>query len=784
MGQVSGASAGCQRGNCWARLSLSVVLLAGLWLCALVVDPFCLKEFRDEKEAIFLWIGGLAGLLLVPLVYSGSLPKGAKCSLLPLFPMIVLAAWRLVESVTIPVAPGVVESGLPAKTDFLLRIISPYAAVIILFLAASVVGASRKILRLLGLGLALLLLVEITGLILEWGGQISGKEWLPFVPGAQISSGQTGLKTRFIGSFGNSNFLASYLAIILLPALAFLSASRGRGIQVLVAAVGIPAVGIILLCRSKGSLLALLIGLFAIALAGRLKAGQGSGDRWKQGVLFKFVVILLVGILLGIGLIGTVSKGSGYTAYFDNWIESARLRGESSSQRVLLAYTGLQMWEEKPFLGIGPGGYRLQFLDRLSSLCQDHQGEDFRSRVAKLKSFRPVHIHNDFLEILIEWGLLGFACLAGFLSVVLAHSLSLLRHCRGAERWIRLGLLGGIATSLAYGLLEFPFHLASHGPTLAILFGLALSDIKKIKTNQVRQGFWRRISWATAAGGIALVSCFLLWQGTARILGSRLVEDANYLAFGTAADQREALAAFKKAQHLDPGSGEIGLLFARGQWRLSGKTREALVTLRRTAPISDDPLARILQGQILMEEKRYSEAHEQIAPLIAMGSYLPGVGYLEGGLIAETGGNLEGAIKAYKRDESACLRRSVHPRGGLHPDLPDLYLKLGGVLERLGRYGEALESYRDYVDTLGVGGSTSPIGLMRIGRIYRDRFQDYTSAERSFEEALAAAKEHGTPSEVANVRKEIVKLKRIYQTLKDRARRKERPQGEAVGGDG
>jgi tetratricopeptide (TPR) repeat protein len=733
---------------------LFYLLIAGLMAIGLAVDPFTSTPFRDEKDALLRGLGGIAGLGVAVLFFQRGFPREVWSGLACLAPVIALAGWRTFQSLRDPWAWGVVEPGLPVRADFLLRVLAPYLAAIFLWCGASLLRMSPGRARMFQRVLLLLLVIEEAGALIEVVGEAIGKAWHPFLGVASVAAGQVGLKTEIFGSLGNTNFLASFLAILVFPALGGCLSMRGpfkRGLGLMACLL---AVCLIILCRSKGSLLAVgggmgvFGGLYGFSRRKDVFAGCSSAGG-----------ILVGGILLAAMLVmaPAAMRHSG-EGFFEAWRDALRLRGESSSQRILLAYTALTMWEDSKTLGIGPGEFRLKFIPEVSHLLESQDSEAFRGRIRNLKSFRPIHVHNDYLELLVEWGWIGYGAVMAFGMASAGRGLRNLRSEAGHMFWLRLGCMAGVAAGLVYAFFEFPFSLPSHLALLSVLVGFAASPSLDPSGYSGEGPKWGRL-----AGGLLLAApaLLLLYQGAALYAASRAAREAVDLSTGKPSDRDRAASLAKRAVQLDPGNAELALSLAQIQWRVEGQASSARNSLRRVSRISDDPNVMLVEAEILLEEEKYDDAARAIEPLRVIGRFLPGVGFFEG-RIAEARGRYEASAEAYSRDLSAC---ADHPDLS-HPNLPNLLLRYGGVLERMGRYREALEQYRRQQDLIASRGTNIPLALLRMGRIYRDHLQDYSSARKAFEEAQASARKSGNSGESANAEKELRDLRTLLQGLK------------------
>ena len=588
-------------------------------------------------------------------------------------------------------------------------------------------------------------------------GDLMGRDWHPFLRDVFIDERQSELKTRYFGSMGNSNFLAGYLAVLFPVVLSFGLAVRKRGLRLSAGVLAAGIVLVILLCQSKGSLLALLLGC-AVFAGLVLTVGMGEGKRRFHprlsrviggGIAFAF---LLAGTVFLSGLVAKDRKQS----YTEQWLGLLDLRGESLSQRVLLAYCGLEMWKESPWAGIGPGEFRLRFLPMIAAMLEGEDGEAFQARVERLKSFKPVNLHNDWLQVLVEWGIIGYASLLAFLAALVWTAIRRMKASKGTVPWFRLGALSGAVTGMGYGLFEFPLHLSPHLALIAALLGWAIAPSGDALEPSSQSPWRRRVAriWGIP---IVIVAVFLLWRGVATYSASRLAAEAREISNRGSENIAEVSGLMKQAVRLDPGNAELDLQSALFQWKVDKSPARAVDSLRRGGPISDDPLFSLLEAQITLENGQLARAHKAIAPLRSVAPYLPGVGFIDGS-IQEARRDLEAAAAAYGRDIQALANHPEIP----HPDLPSLRLRYGSVLEELGNYRDALRQYDHLAELV----SNASIAFLRMGIIYRDHYRDFTSARRFFDRALESAEQDPRQVEMRQVHKEIQELKNLERAAR------------------
>jgi O-antigen ligase len=114
-------------------------------------------------------------------------------------------------------------------------------------------------------------------------------------------------------------------------------------------------------------------------------------------------------------------------------------------ERVYMWRSGLQMWRERPLLGVGPGGVKRDY-----------------SRYALPEAFKKHtgHVHNAPLQVLVERGVLGLAAWLWIWVAFFRQGIGVLRRLpedAGAERALVVGSMAAIVGFLVGGLSEYNF---------------------------------------------------------------------------------------------------------------------------------------------------------------------------------------------------------------------------------------------------------------------------------------------------------------------------------------
>jgi O-antigen ligase len=171
-----------------------------------------------------------------------------------------------------------------------------------------------------------------------------------------------GVHTEFVslnrapgGTFGNRNFMA-HLCVITLPALLFAALrapTRGAfmrwcGGLALVA-------GALILSRSRAAWLALLVGLFVLAIAGAIALRRNDGSI-KPARLFVLLLAAVVGAGASLVIPNTLDWRSD-SPYLDTAHSIVNYKGGSGHGRLVQYGNSLRMTLHHPLLGVGPGNW-------------------------------------------------------------------------------------------------------------------------------------------------------------------------------------------------------------------------------------------------------------------------------------------------------------------------------------------------------------------------------------------------------------------------------------------
>ncbi|MGZ4983035.1 MAG: O-antigen ligase family protein [Chthoniobacterales bacterium] len=218
---------------------------------------------------------------------------------------------------------------------------------------------------------------------------------------------------------------------------------------------------------------------------------------WKYGA----IGLAAIALLLTTGSV--VIRQSGFLS------QRAGNIADTKNMRVELWRAALKQWRLEPVLGTGSGTYRFY-------------GRQFREKDMQND---PIDVHNDYLHLLCEYGLIGAA---GFLIFFAAHLRQGFRSVRHSVRAvasgghavqsnrlaITLGALAAIAAYVVHSIFDFNLHIPANAALLAFVFGLVANSGNghRSKVSEVTTFFIPRLTMA-ALGTILLIQCVRLFPG-------------------------------------------------------------------------------------------------------------------------------------------------------------------------------------------------------------------------------------------------------------------------------
>ncbi len=241
---------------------------------------------------------------------------------------------------------------------------------------------------------------------------------------------------------------------------------------------------------SRGGYLSLVFGLLVFCALSVWVVRRIRPDKtWPMFVTALFGVAVLVG-----GALFVMAKS-------DSMSERLAQVYDPSNMRPMMWQAALRQFDLNPLTGTGSGTYL-------------YYGRQFRSPLVQQD---PIFVHNDYLHLLAEYGVIGAAL--GFVFLVL----HLFAGCSGLKKIVNVklkpdwrtssnelalvvGALSGFASLLLHSFVDFNFHLPGNALLGAFLLGILATPSADIRGG----GEKPRPSGGWLASVVPLVSLALL----------------------------------------------------------------------------------------------------------------------------------------------------------------------------------------------------------------------------------------------------------------------------------
>jgi O-antigen ligase len=533
-------------------------------------------------------------------------------------------------------------------------------------------------------------------------------------------------------TFVNRNFFAEF-AVCTLPFSALLLARARQSSQavLLAASTGLVILAI-LMTGTRGALIVLWLQLaLALPAMGWLYRRQLAFTGWARGTQ-ALVGGVLIGTVLGLGLIPTgdakiADEGRGLNALERGIKRTGSISAADPSlgvRMVMWRATG-RMIHQHPLAGVGAGAWENEeplFQDAGSQLETDY------------------YVHNEILQLLAEYGLVGWLFLLGLVAYLLAaawDTLSTRTATAQAEAPWRAGFLSSLMSLLIVSNIGFPWRMAATGALFALcLAGLAASDARlgwSVPWSAMRLRWSPRRSQVAAVFMIACIALAVFISRQAADAERKIVH-ATRLALSISASgnpndprwdatKAEMLKLVRQGIAINPHYRKITPMVADelarwGDWKDATWIWESVLSSR---PHVVAILANVARGHIIMGQPAQALAFLERAKRIQ--PQAPAVRSLEVILLSRTG----------KDAPALALARQALADNIYDYDLANAAFALAW---RAGDYDLAARAMR--MRMAGWPASRAD-GYFQLGTMYDTGLRDTDQALAAFKQALALA---------------------------------------------
>ena len=343
-------------------------------------------------------------------------------------------------------------------------------------------------------------------------------------------------------TFVNRNFFAEFV-VCTLPFTAYLlaQAQTSSRITLLALTLGLNIVAL-MMTGTRGALAAMwVLLLLVLPLIGMLYRQQFSFSTWGSGkrllacgVLFATVITLGLTDSGNPKVIADRSNYGDVTTPFDMAFKrtaSISTKDSSLGVRFTMWKATLTMIAANPVTGVGAGAWEV-----MQPLYQ--------AKGTQLET--DYYVHNEFLQLLAEYGLTGLLFLIALLGYLLMSAWRTLANQTPegrAEAPVRLMVLASLLAFLIVSNIGFPWRLAATGSLFALCLALLAASDARLSIRGLAAA--SRLSWRPVyshALAVSMVVCLAL---------------TAYISQQAAATEKKIITAVKIALSISRSGGDV-----------------------------------------------------------------------------------------------------------------------------------------------------------------------------------------------------------------------------------
>ena len=299
----------------------------------------------------------------------------------------------------------------------------------------------------------------------------------------------SGNVNRAGGTYISGNHLAGLLEMVLPLALAFLLAGKLTIVpRILVGYAVLGMLAGLVVTFSRAGWVATAAGIFLVL---------GVLIRHKNHRLWAGVLLALMLIGGAVFVTQVLSKTHGFMQRVKQ-TDAAGPGLYDWSSRLKMWTAAERMWADHFWLGVGPAHYDYRF--------REYRPPDLQSR--------PDRVHNDYLNLLADWGAVGGVIVLAGMGIFVVGLRRTWPHVRREENDFGsgqsnrfaffLGATGGLAALTVHSLMDFNLHIPANALVAVTLLALLTSNLRFATEDYWVRVFGRERLWLTTAFGVVV----------------------------------------------------------------------------------------------------------------------------------------------------------------------------------------------------------------------------------------------------------------------------------------
>lgn len=296
---------------------------------------------------------------------------------------------------------------------------------------------------------------------------------------------------RASGTYLSPNNLAGLLEVILPLALAFLLVGRMKIILRILLSYTILVIGAgLTVTFSRGGWVAAAVGFVTLLLV----LTTHKNHRWRA--LSLLTILTAAGIFVGAHILSKPAIEASHVT------TPALASMADLNIRFKLWQVAERMWMDHFWWGAGPAHFDFRFCEYRPAIIQ----------------LRPDRAHNDYLNLLVDWGLVGGVIV---LTGIIAYAAGLIKtwnHVRRSENdfgsgqsnrfAFYLGAGAGLLALAVHSVVDFNLHVPANAITGVVLLALLTSHLRF-----ATEAYWFNLRWPSRTLTTAVLAIGLIYLG-------------------------------------------------------------------------------------------------------------------------------------------------------------------------------------------------------------------------------------------------------------------------------
>ena len=333
----------------------------------------------------------------------------------------------------------------------------------------------------------------VSGTLITTGTVVAGYAVAQFMHGSNVVWNQVSPYVgRASGTYISPNNLSCLLALLLPLTLAYLLVGKVKVVtRILLGYATVALLAGLAVTFSRGGYLAAAAGI--VLLLGIL---LGHGNHRGKAALLLLVLVVGGGFLTSHYLSKTVS----YMRRVQSPEGGGEVMDASADSRLQLWRVAAQMWRAHPWVGVGPAHFDYRFREYRPELLQN----------------QPDRVHNDYLNLLADWGAVGGGIVLVGMGIFIFGLKQTWPHVRREENDFGtgqsnrfaffLGATCALAALAVHSAMDFNLHIPANALAGVVLLALVASN-----TRYATEQFWFRAGRPLKLAGATVLGVAVIY---------------------------------------------------------------------------------------------------------------------------------------------------------------------------------------------------------------------------------------------------------------------------------